>query len=109
MNEQHKEVKVYYNGQFIMVDENMIPLLQKLWDLGLKTDYCCQGYSDTSGYIKFNSIEDRKTFVSLLKDGDIKTSIITQHDYYDKRYLSCVYWSPSFKPEDIVEALVVRT
>lgn len=63
----HKEVEVDYEGQKIKVDEELLPLLTKLWAKNYKTAFSCQNTGrDCHTYIEFPKYEHAKAYFEVL-------------------------------------------
>jgi len=65
------------NGNDVAVDEELVPLVKALNDVGLRTTQCCQGYPGQDAYI------------SITLD-DITDVAIRQHGLYGKRLV--IWW-----------------
>jgi hypothetical protein len=64
----HPQVAVSYLGQTIQVDEELAPLLQDLWTLGLHTHESCQSGGNDRTYIYFTSRQAGRDFFNLVYD-----------------------------------------
>jgi hypothetical protein len=64
----HPQVAVNYRGKTVQVDEELAPLLQALWRLGLYTHESCQSGTNERTYIYFTSREAGKDFFDLVYD-----------------------------------------
>jgi hypothetical protein len=64
----HEQVEVDYRGQRICVDAGMRDLLRAAWDLGIATDFSCQGgqRNREQAYILFPEAESATAFAAHL-------------------------------------------
>lgn len=66
MSNHPTKLLVLHNDS-ISIDEELAPLIQKIWDSGISTQFCCQGDKDENydtGYILFTTIGDFTKFVT---------------------------------------------
>jgi hypothetical protein len=77
---KHRQVRVELHGELIDVDEEIAPLLKRIWDLGIETLNSCQE-QDGRTWIEFASVNDIKDFLSSLMLDDSGE----HHDLYSFR------------------------
>lgn len=58
----HRQRRV--NG--VLVDAKLADILRRLWKLGIKTSFSCEGDLDTLGYIQFSDTRSGIRFYELL-------------------------------------------
>lgn len=72
-----------FRGSPVEIDNELVPLMEKLWSLGITTEFSCQGDSDDGtetgrdkrvenggykpGFIHFATIKDFEKFVEVCK------------------------------------------
>lgn len=61
----HPAKEIMFNGQSIMVDVEILPLIEKIWEASIKTTACCQGDINNPAYIAFPTKSDIIKFVEL--------------------------------------------
>jgi len=68
--ETHKTTLLKYKGNYVEIDNNMVPLIKWCWKNKINTNFCCEGEDkeDFSGrpYIVFSSLEDFNNFLKKL-------------------------------------------
>jgi Putative transposase of IS4/5 family (DUF4096) len=66
--EVHEQTEVLYPGyhEFIKVDVGIAPLLQALWNLGIRTCNSCEENEPGIIWIEFYSIEDLEKFLKMI-------------------------------------------
>lgn len=66
-DDNHKQKVIKFNKYIFTVDEEIHPLILKLWNNGIKTKFSCQGNKNDSmsGYITFDSVNSLLKFFNL--------------------------------------------
>lgn len=110
-NPQHPSIQVEYNGTLVDIDQDIAPLIQELWRVGLNTTQCCQARRNLASnirdegpervWIQFETREMAKTFIER---------VLAQVDKEDENFhwetsigktpskRSSVYFSPGALP-----------
>ena len=63
------------NGIIVHIDELMIPIIKKLWELGYDTNYCCSGHAVENiigSYISFGEYTNDTIFDNLPKSWKVQ-------------------------------------
>ena len=53
-------------GTEIPIDEHLVPIIELLWSRQIKTNFCCQGDEQHSGYIIFPEVSGAQAFLAAL-------------------------------------------
>ena len=84
---RHPQVLIEVGGQRGEVDELLAPLLEAMWELGIRTEYSCQQQGwvpenaepdDVWSYILFASIEDYRSFLDLFGHSELSSRRFSQ-------------------------------
>lgn len=78
-NSKHTQFQVVYDGETLNIDAKLVPLLRKMWSLGIKTNFSCEGdafFIDQThyearryrAYIQMKHTEEALFFVQRLLD-----------------------------------------
>ncbi|MFC5183201.1 hypothetical protein [Actinomadura harenae] len=63
LGQVHPTVPLVHEGETIDVDEDLVPLIQRLWELGFTTEGCCQDFGESiehNGHRSNTSPADRQ-------------------------------------------------
>jgi len=89
--EVHEQTEIFYPGyhEFIKVDIGIAPLLQTLWNLGIRTCNSCEENEPGIIWIEFYSIKDLEKFLKMLLQslGDKINSHPEAQDWFCYRVL----------------------
>lgn len=99
----HRATEVEYRGQQVQIDNDILPLIQLFWSVGLETHHCCQGGYQPA-YVKFEAdsfrrvakilgAEHQKTDRSRVKldSASVQVDRANTGIYFDGEHLETVY------------------
>lgn len=75
---KHRAVKMEYQGELVEIDRGMAPLIKAIWNLGIVTEFCCQGEPGaesklTMASIMFHTFKDAERFLGIVcTDGELE-------------------------------------
>jgi hypothetical protein len=81
MSDGHREIMLVRNGERIGTDEEIAPLVEGIWALGIATEYSCQDV-DGQVIIMFSTAEGAAMFLSIVANGcnDLADKVIEPVD-----------------------------
>jgi hypothetical protein len=96
----HEHVVMDYFGTPVEIDKKLAPLMRHLWDLGIRTNYCCQGdYAKgfhTTAYIMFDGSKHADAFTALVCNAAGEASYLVWCINSGNKNEDDWEWSPSF-------------
>lgn len=81
----------------IPIDKKMVLLIRFLWEKGINTRYCCQGWNGWSSYIMFDSDKDAAKFLEFFTCRATNKKLIYRYTLGDQEneiLHYCVYFEP---------------
>lgn len=69
---RHPTVQLEFNGGAALVDVEIAPLIQKLWDLDMPTLGCCQGDPSSTGRQRQRRNDKRRAYILFVRPEDAK-------------------------------------
>lgn len=66
---KHPEIRVTVGDTSAMIDRGIAPLIELLWENGVRTSECCEGGGDELAAIYFSEERELTRFVTLAVEG----------------------------------------
>lgn len=68
VNTKHPQISIIGNGKAVSIDEQLVPLIRMMWDLGITTNFSCQG--DTHLFVNqdCHQAERYRAYIQMHRD-----------------------------------------